>query len=98
MMVLLLALSGYAYLMGMLVLVMAAAAYIALRFPLLFIVPALAIAVLSPFFVLAGIITSAMWVRIEPPAGYEVTAVRAGAVRVLDNGGAPPGRRAFTAS
>lgn len=71
--VLILALIGYAYLMGMAFVVLAAALYIAFHIPLLLFVPALALYVLGPFFALAGIVIGALWVKIEPPTGYDVT-------------------------
>jgi len=71
--VLLLALLGYAYLMGMVVALLAAAGLIAFYAPFLFLIPALAASVLGPFFALAGIVIGALWVKMEPPTGYEVT-------------------------
>lgn len=72
-MVMLLALVGYAYLMGALLLVVAAAGAIVFQLPGLLIFPAFGLFVLAPFFVLASIIVSALWVRMEAPGGYEVT-------------------------
>src|SRR5262245_43272572 len=71
--VMLLALVGYAYLMGALLLLVAAAGAIVFRLPGLLIFPALGLYVFAPFFVLGSIIVSALWVRIEAPGGYEVT-------------------------
>ena len=70
--VLLLAFGGYLYLLGLLLLVIAAAAFLALRLPILFIVPAFAMWVFGPFFVLMGIIVGALWVRAEAPQGYAI--------------------------
>jgi Zn-dependent protease with chaperone function len=71
--VMLLALVGYAYLMGALLLLVAAAGAIVFRLPGLLIFPVFGLSVFAPFFVLGSIIISALWVRIEAPGGYEVT-------------------------
>src|SRR5215472_2651994 len=73
MIVLLLALMGYAYLLSIALVVLAAAAYIIWRLPVLLFVPVFTMYVLGPFVAVAVIIFGALWVKVEPPRGYDVT-------------------------
>src|SRR5215813_6568943 len=81
--VLQLALCGYLYLLSLLVVVLAAAGWLALQLPVLFVVPSIGVYVLGPFLVLAGIIVRALWVRVQPPRGYVVTRTTAPALFAL---------------
>lgn len=72
-MILVMALCGYAYLLGLL-LVAAAAAFLLLKVTRLYYVPQIALYVLLPFFAFGGLVLRAMWVKIEPPSGYELKA------------------------
>src|SRR5262249_47182309 len=86
MIVLLLALMGYAYLLSIALVVLAAAAYIIWRLPVLLFVPVFTMYVLGPFVAVAVIIFGALWVKVEPPRGYDVTRGSAPALFALLDG------------
>lgn len=75
-MVLVVALCGYGYLLGLLLLVIVTALLVVFETRIFFI-PYLAIYVLAPFFAFGALIIKAMWVKYEPPTGYELTAATA---------------------
>jgi len=70
-MVFLLALSGYGYLLGLLLIVVVAALTVLYEALVMVYMPW--IGLLGPFLVLGGIILRALWLRLEPPSGYQVT-------------------------